>query len=710
MLIAALVARACLPLYSVYAPLQEMKLPLYCRQDSPERGRHLVASVPLERNQLIFVERPLVSLQSLSNIHTNPACGFCRAVCGDSNTKWGMASGRLQRHELTAHLDASVVVACRRGCGQAYCSHECQDDDWKAGGHRWLCTGTIEHEDHPLVQFKLYAIQHNEIFLMVADAVVKMILSDDFRNNMLDFCRTPWWKVATEPMLKSPTGLSEAAQLDATLQRLCHESSALLKEALLLQQQQQQHSTNVFNVSLIHELCTADSFGKIIGSFEQNAIGIRQRNPLCREIFKRDVRERYRDDLIACLERAGMIGTSGEDEESSLEEEAIGNFHKDNGEYEYSDDEIAQFLAGLDMTEQSDSHDLDQVFLPLDGTAMYATACKMNHSCDPNVAILYKQCGTVTPLLAYCVALRDICEGEELCISYIDSNELLSVRQEALANYGFQCECEKCRREGTGEDVCKVAAEPETFDEDDLFGPGDDDSDDEKSEENDDSNKVDGESALRLRREELYQALNKTAANMIPVNVLAVACNHVVRACAAAMEALPKDLQVMTQQCAEAVRTRDFVLCCKIGSVLEEKLYRILQEKGSWPDTAHRQAHGCGALTCSIGNLLVGSLPTAQTMLDKTFILGLPRDEIAEFFDFVEYFANQASHAPCRPAGQCILDNAIGRSRLEPLTFFIPEASPNITSEEFESQCVSKLKAVVFRDFASDWIATTKWW
>jgi hypothetical protein len=176
--------------------------------------------------------------------------------------------------------------------------------------HSLLCTGEIDEDEtnnhhHPLLQFKIHAIQHNEIFPMVANAVVGMILSDTCYANMLDFTRKPWWKVATEPLLLHSAFLSKVAHLDGTLQRLCQESSELLKQALLKQ-----------NVPLfkVDELCTPTQFGRFIGSFEQNAIGIRQRNPLCREIFKQELNETHQNDLLRCLRRAGMIGMHDEEE------------------------------------------------------------------------------------------------------------------------------------------------------------------------------------------------------------------------------------------------------------------------------------------------------------------------------------------------------------------------------------------------------------
>jgi SET domain-containing protein len=61
------------------------------------------------------------------------------------------------------------------------------------------------------------------------------------------------------------------------------------------------------------------------------------------------------------------------------------------------------------------------VFPPLDGTALYATHCKINHSCDPNVIVKYNSCED-RGLIAELHALKDILAGEELVQSYIDQS------------------------------------------------------------------------------------------------------------------------------------------------------------------------------------------------------------------------------------------------------------------------------------------------
>lgn len=84
----------------------------------------------------------------------------------------------------------------------------------------------------------------------------------------------------------------------------------------------------------------------------------------------------------------------------------------------------------MDVTETGDAslnrlhmllkeNDVENIFPPLDGTALFSMLCKINHSCEPNVRVKYvftKELG----LTAFLVALKEIEVGSELLQSYID--------------------------------------------------------------------------------------------------------------------------------------------------------------------------------------------------------------------------------------------------------------------------------------------------
>ncbi|KAI3446389.1 hypothetical protein Pfo_003054 [Paulownia fortunei] len=74
------------------------------------------------------------------------------------------------------------------------------------------------------------------------------------------------------------------------------------------------------------------------------------------------------------------------------------------------------------------------------GNAVYVLPSLYNHDCDPNVNILW-----IENVDAKIKALRDIEEGEELRICYIDASMDYDARQTILyEGFGFRCNCLRC--------------------------------------------------------------------------------------------------------------------------------------------------------------------------------------------------------------------------------------------------------------------------
>ena len=84
-----------------------------------------------------------------------------------------------------------------------------------------------------------------------------------------------------------------------------------------------------------------------------------------------------------------------------------------------------------------------------EGTAFYALQSCINHSCSPNAHAM-KRDGQDEDGAAVILAKRDIVAGEELTISYIDEAGGVNDRAKQLAEYGFVCQCSRCRRERAG--------------------------------------------------------------------------------------------------------------------------------------------------------------------------------------------------------------------------------------------------------------------
>ena len=85
------------------------------------------------------------------------------------------------------------------------------------------------------------------------------------------------------------------------------------------------------------------------------------------------------------------------------------------------------------------------------GRSVYPRASYFNHSCDPNCYSERKG-----PVL-FVVADAEIRQGNELTISYIDTNQPRSARQTFLKqHYHFACQCQRCEAESVAGGKVKV--------------------------------------------------------------------------------------------------------------------------------------------------------------------------------------------------------------------------------------------------------------
>lgn len=791
-----------------------------------------MASQNISKNELIFVERPLLSLQSIGNSHRGAlCCRFCHAFVGGPDLALLVASEDLRRENLWEYyrnhyneqgyrIDAGDDLCnkevcrmhpCRNDCGEIFCSRDCEEKHWFCGGHDLLCTGLIpdpedaaedgvdiEDSMHPLLEFKVHAVRSNEILLMVADLVasvvsirrqqialnlqkkddscVEEVTLDELMEPYLDFTLVPWWEVATAPIVSDPKKMQECIELNLTLRKLCNTSSKLLYDAFMAMDGDDEFRTTLrlaLNECQEHyHLFSEEFFGKVIGSFEQNAIGIRARHPLCRDILENpELRIRRHREIVKCIELAEMIGDDLDEQNEDDEESANGsendeasneNVH-DNDENDYSVDDIACFLAGLYLDEQgmsatheinneSDENDcnseeqvgddLDLLFTPLDGTCMFRTTCKMNHSCAPNVVARYSyscsgggefaRWGQDFPLAVQCVALRDILQGEELCISYINHDASLEDRQKELSHYGFKCNCEKCYRD---ENDC--GEEPVHIDDNnasiefDMFGEADENQF--RDNENDDvdngdlsksNNDMDGEQKLGLRVKELDQAIGNNKIGMIPVCVLASALSFVNRLGSQILKdplwenSLEEYIQLkqFLSDVITGLSEKHFYNLKKSAICGERMAISLLKLSGEWPHSVIKEAHACFCVASALCHAQDGTFLPAIKLLDKTSIFGVPREMIDKFYQYVEYHSTNIScthNEICRVPRVCVQDyNSVDLQRevlqiglVAPIKFPVKELSRTSMSRElaFGSQ------PIVNRQYALEWPALTKW-
>merc|ERR1711879_68525 len=100
--------------------------------------------------------------------------------------------------------------------------------------------------------------------------------------------------------------------------------------------------------------------------------------------------------------------------------------------------------------------------LQASGVAIVPSVALLNHSCIPNISTRFGL--STKPAATDCVlqesgagvgssdagfwawleAVRDIQQGEELTISYVDRSDVLEDRQTVLNQFGFSCACPRC--------------------------------------------------------------------------------------------------------------------------------------------------------------------------------------------------------------------------------------------------------------------------
>ncbi|KAK7272303.1 hypothetical protein RJT34_28813 [Clitoria ternatea] len=303
------------------------------------------------------------------------------------------------------------AIPCPGGCGETYyCSMSCAEADWESS-HSLLCTG--ESSDparrEALLKFTKHANETNDIFLLAAKAISSTILnyrklkavsleekvkydkSCVSNHHNLPLLLEAWRPISMGHKrrwwdciaLPDDVDSSDEASFRMQIKELAFESLQLLKTA-------------VFDKEC-EPLFSLEIYGHIIGMFELNNLDLVVASPV-EDYFL------YIDDL-----------TSPEKEKA---------------------EKITQPI--LDALGEDYS-------ICCEGTAFFPLQSCMNHSCSPNAKAFKRdedKDGQAT-----IIALRSICKGEEITISYVDEDLPFEERQASLADYGFRCRCPKCIEE-----------------------------------------------------------------------------------------------------------------------------------------------------------------------------------------------------------------------------------------------------------------------
>ena len=503
-------------------------------------GRITIATSNYKKGAVVFKEKPLVAIQSIFNKSQALVCNACHRFVGDISLQAGLLTQQISRLDIinSTHNDSSKkstfnsnilgsnsnykscsCILCPDGCGEVYCSTECVTEHQRRG-HALLCTGPHTNA-HPVVAFKTHAVSTNEIFLFAADVAVDVVERYKKMNYNIvkawqpysEFVQEPWWELVHSPKdAESPEIFANQLKTIATesLDLFIKALTLLLKNEMKNESNQgsdqngkkeQKDQNNKFND--LFDFLNVDRWGRIVGMFEQNQLGIRVASPIGTAVqnMANQGKAIARENVESVLDLADDIDEAdpGEDGEGECEDEDCeeDEMEGENGEAENGDgieigkrketnnpmkvDEDAMFQCGpCDVPEneiggigggfigliqgETKGNEEDEAyarlelvaemsneyFPPLDGTALFSIGCSMNHSCRPNVSPVWNPKSDV-PIEIHFLALSDIKKGDEINFSYIDMNvKDVEERRKMLIDYGFICECVRCKEESSG--------------------------------------------------------------------------------------------------------------------------------------------------------------------------------------------------------------------------------------------------------------------
>ncbi|PPR86133.1 hypothetical protein GOBAR_AA34556 [Gossypium barbadense] len=273
------------------------------------------------------------------------------------------------------------VVSCLGGCEEAfYCSKSCAETDWESS-HYLLCTGekSESHSRKALLKFIQHANETNDIFLLAAKAISFTILR--------------YRKLKASHMSEQEKPASSILGADLSL----------LLEAWK-------------PISIGHKRRWWDCIAlpdDIDASDEAT--------------FRREIQELAFTSL-------------------QLLKEAIFDKECELCILSSPVEDYFLYIDDLPYPKKKEAEKITQPYLDAlgedysnccQGTAFFPLQSCMNHSCCPNAKAFKRE--EDRDGQATIIALRPICNGEEVTISYIDEDLPFEERQALLADYGFRC-------------------------------------------------------------------------------------------------------------------------------------------------------------------------------------------------------------------------------------------------------------------------------
>lgn len=347
------------------------------------------------------------------------------------------------------------VAWCSQNCGEIYCSAVCRDAAW-AHSHVLLCVGPLT-QDHPLVEFKYFAVDHCETLILAAQVFARIVSSsktaEEVRAGMAEFLRS--FHNGHFGDVAPPSGHRTGDVREFSVS-VMEQGFALLRRGW----EDLAEKTKTPPEKFVPLFESSDFFSKVLGTFELNNHDVEIESPLKRffqarvdALLKAGDAGRTELAIIEKLlvekeaimdlfwdESATGIYDEPQDDDAEVDSESMGPEGMSDCESEHLDADLME--SAKSQARSLSSQELLDRWPNFHGTALIRSVAKINHSCRPNVKVEASQDNK--SLLR---AARPIKAGEEMRICYIDDSLQVTARRKKLREYGFECLCERCLEE-----------------------------------------------------------------------------------------------------------------------------------------------------------------------------------------------------------------------------------------------------------------------
>ncbi|XP_050401463.1 uncharacterized protein LOC126818222 [Patella vulgata] len=356
-------------------------------------GRAVMSKESITKGDVIMVDKPVVCAQTLDSQNI-PACGHCASSLVRPGDIMGMAyqSNNQLKKMVQKYWPKMTIVPCRHCKKEIYCSVTCQEEAWER--YHCLICPEINHSVK-----KLYKV------------------CDEFENLRAGDSRVwkGWWNAAFSPFMLARIWASIACNA----RKLGEESGRI-------------------NPSLADWTKAKAPFRRFIAyGAQSNAEAVPKMFDLMVEIFKD-----LGDGLSYNITKREFDGRYYQ---ATCNVQAFSDLRNP----------LKRFLENI--KDKPNTRGIMQL-LPhnppeAEFAGLFALHACLNHSCANNAEVFD---GIVDNKPGVAVrAKRDVQEGEEVFITYINTNMPRSKRRAWLYRaYNFWCYCDRCNFEGEGSHEC----------------------------------------------------------------------------------------------------------------------------------------------------------------------------------------------------------------------------------------------------------------